>query len=173
MANKLKIAFGILIYIFALNGCGIYNFSGTNIDYDKVKYILIHPVENQALKVNPALSNTLTDALNDQYRRLTKLQLVTDDSLKELLELSCVVTSYDIKPIAVTADEYASKNRLTITVKIQFTNHTAPDENIEQSFSSYDDYDAMTALESVEAGLVENIIKTLVGDIFNATVAQW
>ena len=41
------------------------------------------------------------------------------------------------------------------------------------TFAAYQDYDSNNSLDSVQAILCEQIIETLVEDIFNATVADW
>ena len=149
--------------------CGIYSFTGTNIQPD-VKTITIPLVEYKALRVNPSLANDLTEALQDKFRKLTSLEQVEEDGD---LELVCEVTGYDIKAQAVTANEVAAQNRLTVTVKIEFTNRKYPEDDVSQSFSAYEDYDSNNSLDAVEGSLCETIIEKIVEDIFNATVAQW
>ena len=165
----MKKFFAILLVAAAAVSCGIYSFTGTNIQPD-VKTISIPFVEYKALRVNPSLSNDLTEALQDKFRKLTSLEQVDEDGD---LELVCEVTGYDMKPQAVTANEVAAQNRLTVTVKIEFTNRKYPEDDVSQSFSAYEDYDSSNSLDAVEAGLCESIIEKLVEDIFNATVAQW
>ena len=150
-------------------GCGIYSFTGTSIQPD-VKTITIPYVEYKALRVNPSLSNDLTEALQDKYRKLTSLTQVDVDGD---LELVCEITGYDVKPTAVTANEVAAQNRLTVTVKVSFTNKKYPEDDVDKSFSAYADYDSNNSLDAVEASLCEEIIDKLCEDIFNATVAQW
>ena len=152
-----------------LGGCGIYSFTGTSIQPD-VKTITINYFEYKALRVNPSLSASLTDAMQDKFRKLTRLEQVDQDGD---LEIVGEITGYDIKPTAVTSDEVAAQNRLTVTVKISFTNRKHPEEDLEQTFSAYADYDSMQSLDSVEATLCDEIIEKLCEDIFNATVAQW
>ena len=89
------------------------------------------------------------------------------------LEIAGEITGYDVKATAVTADEVAAQNRLTVTVKIAFTNRKYPNEDFEKSFSAYADYDSMQSLDTVEGSLCEEIVEKLVEDIFNATVATW
>ena len=149
--------------------CGIYSFTGPNIQPD-VKTITIPLVEYKALRVNPSLANDLTEALQDKFRKLTSLEQVEEDGD---LELVCEVTGYDIKAQAVTANEVAAQNRLTVTVKIEFTNRKYPEDDVSQSFSAYEDYDSNNSLDAVEGSLCETIIEKIVEDIFNATVAQW
>ena len=149
---------------------GIYSFTGTSIQAD-VNTITIPYVEYKALRVNPSLSNDLTEALQEKFRKLTRLEQVDVDGD---LELVCEVTGYDVSATAVTADEQAAQNRLTVTVKIDFTNRKYPEDDVNnKTFSAYEDFDATLSLDAVEAGLCETIIEKLVEDIFNATVAQW
>ena len=149
--------------------CGIYSFTGTSIQPD-VKTITIPYVEYKALRVNPSLAGDLTDALQEKFRKLTRLEQVDQDGD---LELVVEVTGYDVKATAITANEMAAQNRLTVGVKIAFTNRKYPEDDVNQSFSAYEDFDATQSLEAVESGLCETIIDKLVEDIFNATVAQW
>ncbi len=160
----------ILLGVLLVSACGIYSFSGTSIQPD-VKTITIPYVEYRALRVNPSLSNDLTEALKEKFRKLTRLEEVDVDGD---LEVVCEVTGYDTKATAVTADELASQTRLTVTVKVDFINRKHSEEEFQnKTFSAYEDFDATLSLDAVEAGLCESIIEKLVEDIFNATVAQW
>ena len=159
----------ILASALLVVSCGIYSFTGTSIQPD-VKTITIPYVEYKALRVNPSLSGDLTEALQEKFRKLTRLEQVDQDGD---LELVTEITGYDIKTAAVTANEQAAQNRLTVNVKITFTNRKYPEDDVSQSFSAYEDFNADMSLDAVEAGLCETIIEKLVEDIFNATVAQW
>lgn len=152
-----------------LAGCGIYSFSGTSIQND-VNTVTINYFDYKAQKVNPSLSNDLTEALRTQFRKMTRLEQVDMDGD---LEIEGEVTGYDIQATAVTADEVAAQNRLTVTVKITFTNRKHPEDDLEQNFSAYSDYDSTQSLDAVESALCQEIIEKIVDDIFNATVAQW
>ena len=159
----------IIALALSVAACGIYSFTGTNIQPD-VKTITIPYVEYKALRVNPSLSNDMTEALQDKFRKLTSLEQVDEDGD---LELVCEITGYDVSVTAVTANEVAAQNRLTVTVKIEFTSRKYPEDDVSKSFSAYEDYDSNNSLDAVEATLCETIIDKLVEDIFNATVAQW
>ena len=170
MKRAVRILAFLSILLPLLSGCRVsYSFSGTSIQAD-VKTICIEPVVNNATKVNPSLANQLTEELNDKYRKLTRLEQVTEDG-----DLNLVVTieSYDVRATAVTADEVAAMNRLTVTCKVVFTNVLHTEDNLEQSFAAYEDYDSNNSLDMVENQLCETIVKKIVDDIFNATVAQW
>ena len=146
-----------------------YTFSGTSIAED-VNTITVKQVDNKAMRINPLLALNLTQALIDQYRRQTRLEVERDGGD---LEVEAIVTSYELTSLAVTANETASQNRLTITVKLKFTNNKYPKENFEKSFAAFKDYPSTSSFDSVEQELVEAIIKQLTDDIFLGTVARW
>ena len=160
----------VLIALPMLQSCGIYSFTGTSIQPD-VKTVTINYFEYLAPKVNPSLSNDITQALQEKFIKLTKLELVDIDGD---LEIVGAVTGYDVKATAITANESAAMNRLTVNVKISFVNRKYPEEDFEnKSFSAYADFDATQSLDAVEASLCEEIIEKLCEDMFNATVANW
>ena len=152
-----------------VSACWIYSFSGTSID-PSVKTITIDYLEYKALRVNPSLSNDLTEGLKEKFRKMTRLTQVDVDGD---LEVSGEITGYDVRSQAVTAQEVAAQNRLTVSVKINYMNRIFPDEDFERSFSAYADYDSSLSLDAVEGTLCEEIIEKLCEDILNATVANW
>ena len=151
--------------------CWLYSFSGTSIQPD-VKTIYIEPVINNAMKINPSLANQFHEALCDKYKRLTKLQQVEDEEEGDLY-VKATIESYQVAATAITADEVAAMNRLTVTVKVKFVNVKYPEDNFEKSFAGYEDYDSNNSLDQVEGTLCEAIVEKIIEDIFNATVANW
>lgn len=152
-----------------LCSCGIYSFSGTSIQND-VNTITINFIEYRAQRVNPSLSNDLTEAIRSQFRRMTRLEQVDEDGD---MEISGQITGYEISTAAVTANEVAARNKLTVTVKIQFSDKKHPEEDFDKSFSAFSEYDSTNTIDAVESSLCAEIVEKLVEDIFNASVAQW
>ena len=64
-------------------------------------------------------------------------------------------------------------NRLTVTIKVRFTNNIDPEANFEQQFSRYRDYPASRDFSSVESSLVGEIVTELCEDVFNKAVVNW
>ena len=155
----------LLCALLCVTACGIYSFSGTSIQGD-VKSITINYFDYKALKVNPTLSNDLTEALRNQFRKMTNLEQVDMDGD---LEIIGEITGYDVRATAITAGASVKSY-----VKVSFTNRKHPEDDFTgKSFSAYSDFDATNSLDAVESTLVAEIIEKLVDDIFNATVAQW
>jgi hypothetical protein len=120
--------------------------------------------------VVPSLSNTFTDALKEQFRRYVKLQQVRTDGD---LQFSGEIRGYDVSPAAITGDEVASKNRLTIRIHVKFVNLKDEQQSFERDFSAYEDFPGEQSLDAVQSTLIDNIVKTLVENIFNASVTNW
>ena len=72
----------------------------------EVKSVSINPFENVATLAPTVLSNTLTEALKDKFSSETNLIPLNSDS--DLI-FSGLITNYSINPIAIQADETASK----------------------------------------------------------------
>ena len=164
--NKLLL---LLLSPLLLTQCWWYSFSGTSI-HPQAQTISVSYIENRAERINPALSNTFTEALMDKYTKLTRLSVIREDGD---YAVDGYITGYNMAPIAVTSDEVASMARLTVTIKIIFQNKMDPSENFERDFSGYEDYDSTISFDADEGGLVDAIVEKIVEDIFNATVANW
>jgi len=160
----------LLVVVFATQSCGIYSFTGTNIQPD-VKTIQIDYFPNNAVLVEPSLSQTFTLKLQDLFLQQTNLDLVKSGGD---LQFEGEITGYKINPMTATADQTAAQNRLTITVNVRFFNNKLEEDNFERTFSHYYDYDANAQLTG---GILDDafnvILERITQDIFNASVAKW
>ena len=108
----------VLLSCCLFTGCGIYTFSGASIPAE-AKTVSVQYFPNNAQLVNPLLSNALTNALNDMFVNQTTLQSVAQNGD---LALEGEITGYSTAPIAITGNQTAAMNRLTVTVNVRFTN---------------------------------------------------
>lgn len=159
----------VLLFSLMLSGCGIYSFSGASIPAE-AKTISVQYFPNNAQLVNPLLSNTLTSALNDMFVNQTTLQSVAQNGD---LALEGEIIGYSTSPIAITGNQTAAMNRLTVTVNVRFTNKYDESKDFEQKFSQYQDYPSGQDLNAVQDVLVEQIVEDLCQDIFNKAVVNW
>ena len=167
----LQTAILLLLVIGLLNGCLIsYKFNGASIDYSKVKTISVSDFANNAALVYPPLAVFLTDGIKDLYQRQTRLEQVRRGGN---LELEGEITGYQLTPMAVSADSYAAETKLTITIKVKFTNNIAPEESFEKTYSAYQTFDASQMLSDVQDELCTTMIAELAEQIYNDTVAKW
>lgn len=171
--NIRKLAYTALLMavVFVCNsGCQIkYSLSGASIS-PLASTVSVSYFPNNAMMVAPSLSTTLTEALQDKFQRQTRLTLVNSGGD---LNFEGEITGYNSEAISISGDEYAALNRLTITVKVRFTNIIEPNLNYDKTFSAYSDYDTSNLLTDIETTLIEEIVDMLVDDIFNDAVSNW
>ena len=171
MFKKNIIGFLILL-VMLVSACSIsYKFNGASIDYTKVKSISIKDFPNQAPLVYPPLSQTFTEKVKDIYIRQTRLQIVPANGD---LDLEGEIVGYELAPMAVREDAWASQTRLTVTIRVRYSNSTNPEEDFEQTFSAYREFDASQMLTAaLQDELCAFIVTEISEQIYNATVANW
>lgn len=147
-----------------------YKFNGASIDYNTTKTISVADFPIRAALVYPPLAPAFNEALQDIYTRQTRLSIVKRNGD---LQVEGEITGYDLTPQAVKSDAYASQTRLTISVRIKYTDTKNPNFNVDQTFSAYRDFDSSLLLTQVQDELIGQITKELAELIFNATVANW
>lgn len=148
-----------------------YTFNGSAINYDIYKTIDITNFPIRASLVYPPLQQTFENELLNYVTRNTRLQEIDSNSAD--LRMEGEITGYSLSPQAVGADAYASETRLTITVRVKYTDNKNPANNIDQSFSAYRQFDASLMLTDVQDDLCQQISEELVNLIFNATLGNW
>ena len=89
------------------------------------------------------------------------------------INLEGEITNYDLTPQAVKQDAYASETRLTVAVKVRYTNKANPEQDFDRSFSAYRDFSSSELLSDVQDDLINEIVDELTESIFNATLANW
>ena len=168
---KIRAKITVLCAILAIvcHSCGIYSFSGASIPAE-AKTVSVAYFPNHAQLINPMLSNDFSTALRDAMMNQTPLDMV--DSGGDLA-FEGEITDYKTTPVAITAAQTAAMNRLTITVKVRFSNRFDETKDFEQSFSHYEDYPSDQDLNAVQESLTATIIEALVEDIFNKALVNW
>lgn len=161
----------LLVMLMTWQGCSVsYKFNGAALDYNVYKTIFVSNFPIRAALVYPPLQQTFENELLDYISRNTRLQIV-DTSAD--LQMEGEITGYSLSPQAVTEDAYASKTRLTITVRVKYTDNKQDGKDVDQSFSAYRDFDSSEMLTDVQDELCSQISKELVDLIFNATLGNW
>lgn len=165
---------GAIVLVFCalcLHGCTIsYKFNGASIDYSKIRSIAISDFPNNAALVYPALSADLSQGIRDIYQRQTRLQVSRKSGD---LELEGEITGYALTPMAISADSYSAETKLTITIKVRFTNNVNPEESFDKTYSAYQTFESSKMLNDVQEELCALMIKELAENIYNDTVARW
>ncbi|MGM9830566.1 MAG: LptE family protein [Paludibacteraceae bacterium] len=161
----------VLLIFLLMPSCLIsYKFNGASIDYSKTKSISIADFPNNAALVYPPLSNSLSEGIRDIYSRQTRLQILRRGGD---LELEGEITNYQLTPMAIAADSYSAETKLTLTVKVRFTNNVAPEESFEKTYSAFQTFDSSRMLNDVQEELCNTMIQEIAENIYNDTVAKW
>ena len=161
----------ILALVPALVSCRIsYKFNGSAINYNIYKTINIGEFPIRAALVYPPLQQTFENELMDYITRNTRLQVIDGNSD---LSLTGEITGYTLSPQAVGADAYATETRLTITVRVKYSDNKNPANDVDQSFSAYRQFDSSILLTDIQDDLCQQISDELVTLIFNATLGNW
>ena len=160
----------MMVVALGLASCVSYTFNGSAIDYNIYRTIQVGEFPIRAALVYPPLQQTFENELLNYIAHNTKLQ--TTDNASDLI-LEGEITGYNLTPQAVTENAYASQTRLTIQVRVKYTDMKNEKNNVDQTFSAYRDFDASLMLTDVQDGLCSEISEELVQLIFNSTLGNW
>ncbi|MBI4946013.1 MAG: LptE family protein [Bacteroidetes bacterium] len=157
-------------FLIAVSSCKVnYSFSGASVSPD-VKTVSIQYFRNNASLAPPTISQSLTEALKDIFTSQTKLGMASQGGD---LNFEGEIVGYATAPVAIQSNDQAALNRLTITVNVKFTNAKDEKQNFETTFTRFAEYSSTQSLAAVQAGLIDQINKELVQDIFNKSMINW
>ena len=164
--------FGLAMFTcLLLISCSVsYKFNGASIDYSKTKTIQIADFPIRSSYVWAPMASMFNNQLQDQYANHTKLSIVRRNGD---LKLEGEITRYEQRNKSVSSDGYTAQTELTMTVNVRFTNNKNHNEDFEQQFSDTQSFDSRQSLAAVQDELVGIMVKNIVEQIFNATVANW
>ena len=147
-----------------------YTFNGASIDYTKTKTITIADFPIRSTYVWGPMAGIFNNRLNEVVANKTRLPKVKRNGD---MVIEGEITRYEQRNKAVTSEGYSAQTELTLTVNVRFTNKAKHDEDFERQFSASSSYDTTLSLNSVQEGLVTEMVRNIVDQIFNATVANW
>ena len=164
--------FGLaVIACLMLLSCSVsYKLNGASIDYTKTKTIQIADFPIRSSYVWAPMGGMFNNELKDQFANHTKLTQVKRNGD---LKLEGEITRYDQRNKSVSSEGYSVQTELSMTVNVRFTNNKKHDEDFERTFTATSSYDSSQSLSSVQEDLVNEMIKNICDQIFNATVANW
>lgn len=160
-------AFVMLLFV----ACKVtYSLNGSSIDYNVTKSISIAKFPIRSSYVWAPMEAMFYNTLTDEYSKKTKLKVLKKNGD---MNLTGEITEYSQTNKAISSDGYSAQTQLKITVNVRFTNNKKHEEDFEKSFSATTNYDSSQSLASVQEELVQQMIDDIVGQIYNATVANW
>lgn len=167
----MKRIFALVAVFITLTACSIsYKFTGASIDYNLTKTLQLSHFVNQAPLVYPPLENLFNESLKDMFTRNTRLQFVNQNGD---LEIEGEIVGYELTPLAVQEDQFASETRLTMNVRMRFVNNKVEGQNKEETISANKVFSSNVNLTDVQDELIKELTNEIVDQIFNTTMANW
>ena len=159
---------------WSATGCIHYSMSGVS---TTAKNISISQFFNNSDLAPANLGAEFTNRVKDYFIQNSNLSVMAENGE---LSMEGVITDYRLAPIAPTASgsssvvDRAALTRLTITVKVNYTDTIEPKNSFkDRNFSFYQDFDNALDFSSVQSDLEKRIFDQILIDLFNATLANW
>jgi len=168
--NTRRIIAIAMVTILAVACVPHYSFNGASIDYTKTKTITITDFPIRANYVWGPMASIFNNRLKDQFADHTRLTQVRRNGD---LKIEGEITRYEQRNKSVSSEGYSAMTELSMTVNVRFTNNTDHKQDFEQQFSANASYETTQSLNSVQEELVTQMVRDIVDQIFNATVANW
>lgn len=165
-----KILFFVSLVLLISSCTMSYKFNGASIDYDLTKTIMISEFPNQAPLVYPPLEQRFNEELKDLFTRSTRLQFVRQNAD---IEMEGEIVGYELTPLAVQEDSFASETRLTLTVRMRYRNNKVEGQDKEETIKAFRNFPADRMLTDVQDQLIGELIKEITDQIFNTTMSNW
>lgn len=158
-----------------LGGCKGFaiNFTGGRLDPSLYQKITIRNFFSDIPDGPANLGINFTEEIRDYYQRNTPLELVQSGAE---VEMEGSITGYTVTPVSPSGgDQFqgAQKQRLTITVKVNYVDYVDDKNTFSTPFSFFLDFEADENLSDVEDELIPEIFDQIIFDIFNKTYANW
>lgn len=169
-----------MLVIVLVSQCKLPSFSlkpgGKSNDEIPGKSIQVDFFENRSSLASSNSAIVLTEGIRDIVLTQSKKELVAESGD---WVIEGVIKDYQIRPIAIQAgSEDAAQNRLTMTVQFSWEYQGSDRENLEdstayelsgvnQSVSSFVDYDSSSDFASVEDELLTELVRQLSQDIYD------
>ena len=160
-----------LLMALFVSACTIsYRFNGASIDYTTTKTIQIDNFPIRSAYVWAPMQSIFQNRLTDVYANQTKLRQVKKNGD---LQLAGEIVAFDQFNKGISSEGYSSQVQLRMTVNVRFVNNKKHTDDFERQFTANSEYDASQQLNAVQEELVTQMVKDIVDQIFNATVANW
>jgi hypothetical protein len=159
-----------LLALLALPACAYYSFTGAALP-EHLRTVAVPLVEDRAAGAVPDLDRALTDALVERFADRTRLRLETDEGAADLV-VRATLQRYQIAPVAVTGEEQAALNRLSVALAVVAEDRVQSRERLRRTFTASADYDPAAGAAG-EAEAAARVVERLADDVFTAASSDW
>ncbi|MEL6443659.1 MAG: LPS assembly lipoprotein LptE [Bacteroidota bacterium] len=117
------------------------------------------------------MDQELTDFLFDRFVQQTRLDFVEDEASADAVLLT-TIERYSNRPTAVTGNEVAALNSVSISVRAVYTDRVEDVEQLARSFSFTVEYDPAEGLDG-ETEAARAVLEQIAEEIFIASASDW
>ncbi|MAQ95604.1 MAG: hypothetical protein CMM84_19015 [Rhodothermaceae bacterium] len=153
-----------------LQGCGVYSFSGATIPA-QLQTVAVPLAEDRSTGGPPGLDRLMTDALIDRFVDRSRLALEPDEGEADAV-VRATIERYSIAPVAVTDQNVAALNRVTLSVRVVVEDRVESAELLSRSFSATEDFAPADGLQG-EADASATALDQIARDAFTAATSDW
>lgn len=154
-----------------LAGCGYYSFTGATIP-SSLNTVAIPLVEDNSLSTVTGLDEQMTQLLVQRFVNQTRLSLEQNEADADAV-VSARIQRYQNAPTSVGGDEVATRNRVTVTVAVVYTDQVNDEVLLERTFTGFEEYDPVEDGLDGERAAAEAALQNIADDIFTAATSNW
>lgn len=159
----------VLLTSVLSSGCAYYSFTGASIP-EHLSTVSVPLVDDNTVSTVTGMDDELTRLLVDRFVRQTRLSLETNESGADAL-LQVAITRYVNQPTSVSGQEQATRNRVTITARVTYTDQVNDLELVGRTFSAFEEYDPFDPAQEETAAFAA--LEKIADDVFTAATSNW
>lgn len=160
------------VLILVLPGCGYYSFTGATIP-SHLNSVAIPLVEDLSVSIADDLDERLTRLFADRFVGQTRLRLSTDETEADAV-LAGRIERVTVEPVAVGGGDRATQNRVTVSVRVIYTDRVQGEELLQRTFSASVNYDPTQGDErAAETAAIISALESVADDVFTAATSNW
>jgi Txe/YoeB family toxin of Txe-Axe toxin-antitoxin module len=163
------VKFKILISLFTFFYLACYSFKGIAIPEDVNTYFVSN-FQNNVPQAPGDINQRFSEALRAKIRNESRL--VYNESNPDI-EFSGSIVGFRLTPEAPQAGNTVALNKVEIVVSVDFKNNKSEDKSWKKQFSYFRTYGSDQDFISIQDGLIAEIFKQLMENIFNEAFTGW
>ncbi len=148
---------------------GCYSFKGIAIPPDVNSYV-VNNFQNNAPQAPGDINQRFSEALRAKIRNESRL--IYNDISPDI-EFSGSITSFRLSPEAPQAGNTVALNKVEIVVSVDFKNNKSEEKSWKKQFSFFRTFASDQDFISIQDGLINEIFKQLMENIFNEAFTGW
>ncbi len=168
---KKKIAYTFILSTLLIVSCKVqYNLGNIGSIPEDANTFYVENFSSIASQASPLTSQIISENLKTLI--LSQSRLNTGDNYSDLV-FTGTITNYIVSNAGLQSNDEAAQNKLTITVKVNYSNTNNEKDNFEKSFTAMELFDSDASLLDIENELILAIAEQINQKIFDEAFGEW